>query len=441
MERPIWYIFALTFGMGVLLIFGVKNLFNPLEIKLETETGLMNEVDSLGVVYKCYTYELAPDTSFSAVEHKVKWRIGEDKWIIDDAIVDEIMFRQEGKIPVEMYVDGKLRASRDIVVEDCPGALVSFPSEARKGDTRTFKDNTKDSKARRWFVKNSVSSVFREYDDQGGVLDFEFDYSGPYVIKAEVDMDDTTYVVEKRLMVGERAVKKKPIVPEVDLDPVVAEQHREEQRAIEEIAVKQEEKEEEKAAEEAVEEEALREEIAVTELTPKADVPGSITDYFGRSIMVDDSWNVEESAWFYGSEECLSFNGDKRTLFLRNLKADLCITNLYFVPNLDITGNKVRISIENTKDIDRRFMKKPIVRTLSRSNNGMLSTVNVKSIGCYLKKGESYKIIVDPEPDNEVGEIDKSDYSCIEGMEDFKHADVQVQSKTKILKIEYKVRE
>ena len=433
MERPIWYIFALTFGIGALLIFGVSKLFKPLDIKLETETGLMNEVDSSGVVYKCYTYELAPDTSFSAVEHKVKWRIGEDKWIVDDAIVDEIMFRQEGKIPVEMYVDGKLRGFRNIVVEDCPGALVSIPNDVRKGDTHRFRDNTKDSRARRWFVKNSVSSEFREYDDQGGVLDFEFDYSGPYIIKAEVDTDDTTFVFEKRLMVAERRVEKmiapKKPEPSPDVETTAFEKPRTEDKQLEKTPVV----EEETPVVIIEEEEELKE--------PTKDIAGSITDYFGRSVMVDDSWNVEESTWFYGSEECLSFNGDKRTLFLRNLKADLCVTNLYFVPNLDITGNKVRISIENTKDIDRRFVKKPIVRTLSRSNNGMLSTVNVKSIGCYLKKGESYKIVVDPEPDNEVGEIDKSDYSCIEGLEDFKHADIQVQSKTKILKIEYKVRE
>jgi hypothetical protein len=435
MERPIWYIFALTFGIGTLLIFGVNKLFTPLDIKLETEAGLMNDVDSLGVVYKCYTYELAPDTSFSAVEHKVKWRIGEDKWIIDDAIVDEIMFREEGRIPVEMYVDGKLRGSREIVVEDCPGALVSMPSNVRKGDTHRFRDNTKNSRARKWFVKNSVSSEFKEYDDQGGVLDFEFDYSGPYVIKAEVETDDTTYVFEKRLLVAERIVEKKKVPTESKPDP----KPKTESTAYEKPKDKPKQTEKNPIVEEETTEVVVIEEEELKE--PSKDVSGSITDYFGRSVMVDDSWNVEESTWFYGSEECLSFNGDKRTLFMRNLKADLCITNLYFVPNLDITGNKVRISIENTKDIDRKFMKKPIVRTLSRSNNGMLSTVNVKSIGCYLKKGESYKIIVDPEPDNEVGEIDKSDYSCIEGMEGFKHADIQVQSKTKILKIEYKVRE
>lgn len=430
MERPIWYIFALTFGLGALLIYGVKSLYNPIDIILETQSGANNEVDSLGVVYKCYTYELAPDTSFSAVEHKVKWRIGEEKWVVDDAILDEIMFHHKGRIPVEMYVDGRLRGRRDIVVEDCPGALVSIPSDVRQGQTHRFKDNTENSITRRWFVKNSVSSDFREYDDQGGVLDFEFDYSGPYVIKAEVDMEDTTYVYEKRLMVAERIKERKISIPKPESEPITSSNLNNEVQLTESAPVVIEEIDE--VVEEVVEE-TLKE--------PTRDVAGSITDYFGRSIMVDDSWSVEESSWFYGSEDCLSFNGDKRTLFLRNLKADLCVTNLYFVPNLDITGNKVKISIENTKDIDRRFMKKPIVRTLSRSNSGMLSTVNVKSIGCYLKKGESYKIIVDPVPGNEVGEIDKSDYSCIEGMEDFKHADVQVQSKTKILKIEYKVRE
>lgn len=428
MERPIWFIFALTFGIGALLIYGVQSLFNPLEIKIKSQSGFNNAVDSLGVVYKCNTYELAPDTSFSAVEHEVKWRIGEDRWVVDDAILDEVSFFQEGKIPLEMYVDGKLRGSRNIVVEDCPGALVSIPSAVRQGETHRFRNNTKNSKAVRWSVMNSVSSEFREYDDQGGVLDFEFDYSGPYVIKAEVDADDTTYVFEKRLLVGERLVEKKPIIPESDPEPIAYEKPKDDVQDTYKPPVV-----EEKVPEVVEIEEELKE--------PTKDVAGSITDYFGRSIMVDDSWAVEESTWFYGGEECLSYNGDKRTLFLRNLKADLCITNLYFVPNLDITGNKVKISIENTKDIDRRFMKKPIVRTLSRSNTGMLSTVNVKSIGCYLKKGESYKIVVDPEPENEVGEIDKSDYSCIEMMEDFKHADVQVQSKTKILKIEYKVRE
>lgn len=403
MKTTVWYIMAGVFLVGGAAYFISANAYPELKVRVVDDEDLTVE-DSL--LSACSFYEFSIEGEDVESNAEVKWKIDES-WSHEEVVENYKFTAGQGR-KVILYVDGKMRGERTFFVEECKGVDIFIPDNIRAGDRVKLRDDTRGSIDRIWKIKNNKTRKVHDLNDHNATCEFPFDYPAEYLISVDVTMDNgeveefrkTITVREKRTVrsaeVAERSVEKEKEDTKSDnyVAPIVKE---------------------------------------IKEKEEKVDVPSpsaELIDGFneiesyelGNSLVVD--WTRNTSA------ECLTFSNDKRTITLRDLKTDICISKLYFIANDEIKGNKVEIKIQNASEGRSRKATKTV-----QSDMGRATSVDIEEIGCGLAEGESYTITIRPTENSELADMDISDTDCFNIEQDYDFGDVQMMNSSKIMKM------
>jgi hypothetical protein len=414
-QRPFWYIIILFFLLGIGAIALALNARGDVPVNLLDSEDLTIVEDS--ILYQCEEYDIQVADPTVAKSADVKWDI-DGKWV-HEKVVENFRFKTEGAHYVDLYLDGRKRMSSTFDVIPCAGAIVDIPSNIIEGDTKVMRDRTPGSIGRRWFI-NGV-----EHADEGGERSFKFEFANEYVIRALIEMPDTIYEFTEEVRV--KAKRVEPVKKTFAEDKSEIKKQATENKEV----TSTKPKEIIEKTEEPVEEEKtvfIEEEPEVVE--KKTMIVGGFNDRasfeFGKAEVL--SWSPSPA------KNCLEFNSERRSITLRDLTSDLCITKLYLMPNAKLKGNRVEVIVSNSNpDIDPRRTTKTLT-----DNRGNPSMIDIEEVGCGLVKGQSYTISIRPKGTSEVADVDVNDNSCFDSKVMSDYGTVIISGKSKILKMEMK---
>jgi|GEM_PF-6289985 len=424
MQRTVWNILIAASIIGVLSIVAVGFLTPPIDIQVYSANADSTFVDS--VFNACTEYRIRPAHNLERVDHSVKWRI-DTIWIPEDQMIEAYDFESVGMHTIELYVDGKKRGERTIELESCAKADIYIPEGLLRGQHGKMIDRTPGSVSRQWFVNGE------SHADEDGSLNFQFLYAREYDIRVLIEMKDEVYEYTRTIEVkaaSDRSPERRspsnvvPYRPNESRVEVVKPQR---EVVTEQPVVRQ--KEEVRPPRTVAPVAKPVETVVQSSPTPEPKVvrptptvsSSSKSELFGQFSESDPSFSNDGDVWSDGNEDCLTYNGDRTTITLRNLSKDVCITNLYFAPKRDVRGNKVEVVISNTSDTEKK-------KVLSR-----VRTVGVTRPGQPLSK-------VYVASDSQIGEVDKSNANCYNDSFDVEFGDVIVRGRTKIMKMDVRVR-
>ena len=393
MKRPVIFSLLAVFSFGVMFMLMASTHYEtlPIEFRNAQDSLVVDTVFCIGEKFR-----VSPPQEATSKNDEIKWRM--DNSLSEIEPVREFSHLAEGVHRLDMLINGRYRGTRTITVKQC-NAVIHMPSRMELNVEATFSDKTNNARSRHWYINDEDVTV----DSSATELTYQFTKAGDYKVDVRVITNDgdtlPMYSNEMAVYPPQKKVERRePVLPPTKKEPKVEKKN---------------------------------------EIKPSVPPPSPL---ISNGFLNKASYEFSETylvSYVDGVEEsCYEYNGERRTLNLKDLKKDVCLSKIWVVPDPNLKGNKLLVRIKNAKS-DYQWVQNvfPVQGGFSDGPR----YVSVTTLGCALLKGESYIITVqsadeqsrfaDMSYDNDcLGVIDIGD---LMGGLDF-------VEKTKIVKLEFK---